>query len=284
LSTSSPRKPIWRQAFRHASRVLGELARRFGSGDLTDDLPTLLARLGRRYAPRARARQTALELDVDPAVAADLSGAMDELGWALGLLIERAIDVAAGGYVALQVDLVGETRTSQTVHLTVADDGAPTTASDPKFLMPAATIERIGGGIHVESGPDIGTRVIVELTFSMPRRLPRVDIDALRSTLGGAAALSEVIIALDHALSRDLADLDGLLATPGSDHLQAWLHRVSGVLGMAEASGLAHVGLLLERDLASGRGDVTDHAVRAFGEDAAAVLVLLRQYRGSDRL
>lgn len=221
---------------------------------------------------------------MDPAVAPDLTGAMTELGSVLGTLLERAIEVAEGGCAALQVDLVGETRTSQTVHLTVADDGDPTRADDPKFLIPTATIERLGGRFQVESGSDIGTRVIVELTLAMPRRLPGVDIDALRITLGSQGALAEVIAALDLALSRDLDDLDGLLAKAGSDHLQAWLHRVSGVLGMAEASGLAQVGLLLERDLATGRDDATDRAVRDFGEDAAAVLALLREHLDSDRL
>lgn len=221
---------------------------------------------------------------MDPAVAADLTGAMDELGGVLGCLLERAIDAAAGGYAALQVDLVGETRISQTVHLTVADDGDVTTADDPKFLIPAATIERLGGGFEVESDPETGTRVIVEMTFAMPRRLPNADIDALRSTLGGRAALAEVIAALDLALSRDLADLDELLAGSDSHPLQAWLHRVAGVLGMAEASGLAHVGLTLERELAQGRGETIDRAVREFGDDAAAVLRLLRDHHDDDRL
>jgi hypothetical protein len=244
----------------------------------------LLAELGRRYAPRARTDETALELDVDPAVAPDLTGPMDALGTVLGSLIERAIDGAAGGYVALQVDLVGETPTSQTLHLTVADDGPPITADDPKFLIPTAAIQDLGGRLEVESGPELGTRVIVELTFTMSRRPPRVDIDALRSTLGGQAALDEVIAALDLALCHDLVRLESLLAEGGVDHLQAWLHRISGVLGMAEASGLAQVGLLLERDLATGRGEAIDHAVRGFGEDAAAVLRLLRDHRDSDRL
>jgi hypothetical protein len=264
--------------------LVGGLARRFERRRPVDHLPALLADLGRRYAPLARADETALELDVDPAVAPDLTGALDELGTILGFLLERAIDVAAGGYVALQVDLVGETPTSQTLHLTVADDGPPTVASDPKFLIPTASIERLGGHLQVESGPDVGTRVIVELTFDMPRRLPRVDIDALRSALGGQVALDEVIAALDRALSRDLAHLEDLLADVGVDHLQAWLHRVSGVLGMAEASELAQVGLLLERDLTAGRGEAIDRAVRDFGEDAAAVLTLLRDHRGGDRL
>jgi hypothetical protein len=266
------------------SQWLDILASRFHRGRPIDDLPALLTHLGRRFAPVARSRETLLELDVDPAVASDLTGPMEELEAILACLLERAIEVTPGGYAALQVDLVGETRTSQTVHFTVADDGDPTTATDAKFLMPAATVGRLGGCLHVESGADIGTRVIVELTFSMPRRSPHVDIDALRSTLGGHAALAEVIAALDQALSRDLADLDRLLARHGSDHLQAWLHRVSGVLGMAEASGLAHAGLLLERDLAAGRHQAIDDAVREFGEDAAAVLGLLRDHRRSDRL
>ena len=266
------------------SRWLGSLASRFRRRHRPHDLPTLLTDLGRRYSPLARTRGTALELDVDPALAPDLTGSMDELGGVLGCLLERAIEVAAGGYAALQVDLVGETRTSQTVHLTVADDGDRTTADDTKFLIPAAIIEGLGGRLQVESAPDVGTRVIVELTFAMPRRLPRVDVDALRSTLGGQAALSEVITALDQALGRDLVALDDLLAKAGVDHLQAWLHRVSGVLGMAEATGLAHAGLMLERDLAAGRHNLTDRAIRDFGDDAGAVLALLREHRDGDRL
>jgi len=262
----------------------GGLARRFSRRRPLDDLPALLVDLGRRYTPLARANETALELDVDPAVAPDLTGALDALGMILGGLLERAIDVAAGGYVALQVDLVGETPTSQTVHLTVADDGPPTALDDPKLLIAAASVEHLGGHLQVETGPEAGTRVIVELTFVMPRRLPHVDIDALRSTLGGHAALVEVIAALDLALSRDLAHLDDLLATDGIEALQAWLHRVSGVLGMAEASELAQVGLRLERDLGDGRNDAIDRAVSGFGEDAAAVLGVLRDHRDGDRL
>lgn len=284
MSTSHPGKPSWRQAFAQPFRIVHGLVSRFRQPRTVDDLPTLLTHLGRRFAPLARARETALELDVDPAVAPDLTGAIEELGWVLGYLIERAIDVAAGGDVALQVDLVGETRTSQTLHLTVVDDGPPTNAYDQIILISAASIARVGGRLEVESGPDAGTRVIVELTFAMPRRSPYVDVDALRSTLGGQAALVNVIAALDQALSHDLAGLDGLLAQTGSDHLQAWLHRVSGVLGMAEASGLAQVGLVLERDLAAGRNAAIDRAVRDFGDDAAAVLALLRDHHDDDRL
>ncbi|WP_125903116.1 hypothetical protein [Luteibacter rhizovicinus] len=273
-----------RDALVSLSRWFGRLASRVRRRRPLHDLPALLTELGRRYAPLARARGTALELDVDPALAPDLTGAMDELEGVLGCLLERAIEVAAGGYAALQVDLVGETRTSQTVHLTVADDGDRTTADDTKFLIPAATIERLGGRLQVESAPDVGTRVIVELTFAMRRRLPRVDIDALRSTLGGQAALAEVITALDQALGRDLVALDDLLAKAGIDDLQAWLHRVSGVLGMAEATGLAHAGLMLERDLAAGRHHLTDRAIREFGDDTGAVLALLREHRDGDRL
>jgi len=97
-------------------------------------------------------------------------------------------------------------------------------------------------------------------------------------------SLVNVIGALDQALSHDLAGLDGLLAQAGSEQLQAWLHRVSGVLGMAEATSLAQVGLVLERDLAGGRGETIDRAVRDFADDAAAVLALLREHHDDDRL
>jgi hypothetical protein len=44
------------------------------------------------------------------------------------------------------------------------------------------------------------------------------------------------------------------------------------------------VGLLLERDLAAGRSEAIDRAIRDFGEDAAAVLALLRDHRDGDGL
>lgn len=247
-------------------------------------LPELLDLLGRRHVPAAHATRTSLELDIDPALAPDLVTRFPVLGDVLSALLERAIDVASGGEVALQVDLVGETPVSQTLHFTVADNGPPADASATNFLILATRLQPIGGLLHVEPASGDGTRAIVELTFDMPRRWPRIDVDALRHALGGHAALCEIIAALDEALTRDLDCLEHLLAEPASDALQAWLHRVAGVLGMAEATDLAETGLMLERDLAKGRGAAIDAAVRAFGEDASRVLSLLREHRGDDGL
>ncbi|MET0936214.1 MAG: Hpt domain-containing protein [Luteibacter sp.] len=263
----------------HALRRLG---RRFARARPVDGLPTLLALLGRRHVPLARATKTSLELDIDPVLAPDLDTDFAVLGDVLTTLLERAIDTATGGSVALQVDVVGETADSQTVHLTVADNGPAADPLHETFRNVSARLATLGGRLDVESGNDAGTHAIVELTFAVPRRLPRVDVDALRRTLGGQVALSQVITALDEALTRDLGRLEQLLAERDSEALQAWLHRVSGVLGMAEATSLAHAGLLLERDLAEGRGPALDDAIRGFGQDAAGVLTVLRDHLETD--
>jgi HPt (histidine-containing phosphotransfer) domain-containing protein len=276
--------PRWRKRLAFGTHALRRVATPSFRHWSATDLPTLLALLGRRHVPLARATRTVLELDVDPALAPDLDTAFPVLGEILAALLERAIDVACGGTVALHVDLVGDTPTSQTLHFTVADDGPAANPNTTNFLRMAAQLEAIGGLLHVEPDQDHGTRVIVEIVFDMPRRSPRVDIDALRRALGGQAALREVVTALDGAITRDLDELDGLLAAPGTDALRAWLHRVSGVLGMAEATDLANTGLLLESDLGAGRVATVDVAIRAFGEDVARVLALLREHRGSDGL
>ena len=77
--------------------------------------------------------------------------------------------------------------------------------------------------------------------------------------------------------NRDLADLERLLAEPGTNALQAWLHRVSGALGMAEATALSRVGLSLERELEKGRQPHLDTAIRRFADDARQVLVALHE-------
>ena len=267
----------WRHAFRRAG---SSSARRWP----VTDLPSLLDLLGRRHVRRAHTTQTSLELDIDPSLAPDLTTSFPVLGDTLSALLERAIAVARGGRVALQVDIVRETPTSQTLHFTVGDDGTPAHPADTNFLMLSTRLAAIGGQLHVESGVDGGTRAIVELTLDMPRRWPRIDVDALRRALGGQEALREVITALDEALTRDLDRLEQLLAEPATGALQAWLHRVAGVLGMAEAVELAETGLSLERDLCAGRGAAIDDAVRAFGEDAARVLAVLREHLGDDGL
>jgi hypothetical protein len=242
-------------------------------------LPELLARLGRHYAPVARSRAIGLEFEVDPALAADATGPFAALARALALLLERSLEPGTG-HVALQVDVVGDDASTQIVHFTVADERTSELPDSARLDEATAIVTVLGGVVHQERAADIGSRVIVELAFELPRLPPRIDVAALRSTLGGDAALREVIVALDHALSRDLAGLDALLGSPGVTHLQAWLHRVSGALGMAEATELSCIGLELERDLTQGRSNHLDRAIRRFAEDAAEVLAALREHAG----
>ncbi|SEV91740.1 hypothetical protein [Luteibacter sp. 329MFSha] len=260
---------------RSAVRAIGFRTRLGASASL----PELLARLGRHYAAEARARDMRLELEVDPALAPDLEGDFGPLGNALRLLLDRALERRTWR-VALHVDVVGDGSGSQILHFTVADEQTSPVPDDRRLREASAQVAALGGIVHTETGDDIGHRAIVELGFDLPRASPHIDVEALRTTLGGDAALREVIVALDHALTRDLADLDALLSRPGADELQAWLHRVSGALGMAEASDLARTGLTLERDLERGRQPNLDRAIRRFAGDAAEVLSMLREHAG----
>jgi HPt (histidine-containing phosphotransfer) domain-containing protein len=230
-------------------------------------LPLVLARLADHYAA---------ELEVDPALARDLTGPFAALGDVLSLLLDRAL-ACGSPPVALHVDVVGDDIAGQLVHFTVVDGCIGHDRDGDRLRTAAAIVASIGGVVHAESGADCGGRIIVELAFDLPRTPPRIDVNALRSTLGGEAAMREVIIALDRALSSDLAELEILLEHPGSGLLQAWLHRVSGALGMAEASELSRIGLALEHELENGRRAHLDRAIRRFAEDAASVLRVLRE-------
>lgn len=240
-------------------------------------LPELLARLGRHYAREATRHGMTFELEIDQSLAPDLTGPLAELGRVLALLLDRAL-TRRTWRVALHVDVVGDEPQSQVLHFTVADEQPGGTAGDRGLDTASALVAGIGGVLHAETGKDIGHRAIVELAFPLSRAAPQVDVDALRTTLGGDDALRDVIGALDVALSQDLAHLDALLAGAGAAELQAWLHRVSGALGMAEATDLARIGLALERDLGRGRQPYLDRAIRRFADDAALVLGVLREH------
>lgn len=246
--------------------------------DASLDLAELLARLGDYYTPLARRRGSRLDIELDPALAPDLRGPYAALGRLLCVLLDRALAVKANGRVGLQVDVVGDDPDGQLVHITVADEGATIDPGRSSVDAAATLLGALGGVLHQESDAERGTRIIVELTLTAPRQPPRIDIDALRTTLGGTRALREVIAALDRSLSQDLASLEVLLREPGTADLQAWLHRVSGALGMAEATDLARMGLVLERQLADERDPSLDAAIRRFGEDAARVLQVLREH------
>lgn len=242
------------------------------------DLPGLLTRIGQHYGRIALRHGSELEIEVDPALAPDLVGPYAALGRVLCLLLDRAFALPGGARIALQVDVVGDDPDGQLVHITVADNGAVLDERCPCVATALAMVTAMDGVLHVECAADRGTRIIVEVTLTLPRAAPRIDIETLRDTLGGTPALREVIGALDRSLSRDLIQLHLLLAQPGTVELQAWLHRVSGALGMAEATDLARMGLHLERRLAEERSPTLDAAIRRFGEDAACVLGVLRKH------
>lgn len=242
-------------------------------------LPELFDRLGRCYGPEARMRGIRLEFELDPALAVNVPGPFAALAQALSLLLERSLD-AATTCVAFQVDVVGDDTNAQVVHFTVADQHMAEAPECVRLREARVILAALGGIVHREQGADIGRRVIVELALEKPRVPPRIDVDALRSTLGGEDALRQVIAALDRALISDLAGLDTLLDQTGAGQLQTWLHRVSGALGMAEATELSSIGLALERELLHGRSPHADRAIRRFADDAAQVLATLREHAG----
>lgn len=243
----------------------------------------MLAQLASHYGAMAHAHDTAFDMEVDPALVPELVGPSEALANALSLLLDRAFGADAGR-IALHVDVVSDDIAGQVVHFTVAEERAGGDIDDANLREARAIVAAVGGMVHTERCSDAGDRVIVELAFELPHTPPCVDVDALRSALGGEAALREVVIALDRALSSDIADLELLLEREGVAQLQAWLHRVSGALGMAEASELSRIGLALERELENGRRPRLDRAIRRFADDAAGVFRLLREQVPADRL
>jgi hypothetical protein len=278
LSTSRPSPPLRARLRAGLDACRARIGLTFARIDASVDLADLLTRLGDYYTPLARRRGSVLDIELDPALASDLRGPYPALGRLLCLLLDRALAVKPQGRVGLQVDVVGDHPDGQLVHVTVADEGASIDYHGTSVEAAATLLDALGGVLHRESDAERGTRIIVELTLTVPRPAPRIDIEALRTTLGGTRALREVITALDRSLSLDLASLDVLLRQPGIADLQAWLHRVSGALGMAEATDLARMGLVLERQLADERDATLDAAIRRFGEDAARVLQVLRDH------
>jgi HPt (histidine-containing phosphotransfer) domain-containing protein len=278
LSTSRPSLPLRRRLRERLLEGYDRIALAWDRVRENRDLPALLTRIGQQYARIAQRKGIQLEIEVDPALAHDLVGPYAMLGRVLCLLLDRAFAVPGSVRVALQVDVVGDDSDGQLVHITVADTGNALDEHGSHLATAQAMVDALDGVLHRECAADRGTRIIVEITLTLPRVSPRIDIETLRDTLGGTSALREVIAALDRSLSRDLIQLHLLLAQPGTADLQAWLHRVSGALGMAEATDLARMGLHLERRLAEERSPTLDAAIRRFGEDAACVLQVLRNH------
>jgi HPt (histidine-containing phosphotransfer) domain-containing protein len=256
-------------------------AKRDASVQDASSLPDLIERLGLRFAAKAARYEAQVALDVDPALEGDLVGPFAALGGILEALLSHAIEQAAGD-VLLQIDVVGDEPGMQRLHIAVAVPGMVSTAMahgalPPAFATASATVERLGGTFHVQR--DGGLRAIAELVFIVPPQPPHVDVVALRARLGGEDALHEVIVALADALAADVGNLDGMLASGDVPATRRWLHRVAGALGMAEATGLATMGLRLEQALAVQPLAGLELAVRRFAMDAMRALAWLRESR-----
>ncbi|UPG92435.1 Hpt domain-containing protein [Luteibacter aegosomatissinici] len=234
-------------------------------------LPDLLERVGTRHAWRARRRGIVLSLDVDPAVEADLVGPFDILGDVLSSLLAHAIDHAPCGEVTLRIDVVGDGPGRQVLHFTTESRAAPADA----WQALRETLGSIRGRLLVEQ--DLTCRAIVEVGLIAPPAPPHVDVAALRNTLGSDAALYEVVTALGDALAADVGHLEHALARGDAKALRQWLHRVSGALGMAEATGLAAMGIRLEQEVAAGGLAGMELAVRRFALDATRAQAWLRE-------
>jgi HPt (histidine-containing phosphotransfer) domain-containing protein len=263
----------WRGAY---DRVLDKRAARVAKVTHATSLPDLLERLGRRYLGRAHRRGLQLALHIDPALATDLVGPFRALGELLQPLIELAIAHPHGDQVTLSVDVVSDEPGRQMAHFSVDLTPAPSRDADAPGL-PALRhhAQSIGGTLHEEHGDTY--HLSLELGFIVPPAPPHVDVVALRATLGSDAALHEVIDALGDALAADVGQLERALAQTDAAAVRQWLHRVSGALGVAEATGLAAMGLRLEQDMEIRSVDDMALAVRRFAVDATRALAWLRE-------
>jgi HPt (histidine-containing phosphotransfer) domain-containing protein len=259
-------------------RVLDARAARRAHVDAATGLPDLLERLGVRYAARARRCGTPLSLDLDPGLETDLIGPVGALGEVLSGLIAHAIDHAPSGPVTLRVDVVADTPGQQVLHFAI---DALTTPPDAWQTL-RDRLATIGGTLWVEQ--HVAYRAIAEVRLIVPPAPPHVDVAALRNTLGSDAAMREVIAALGEALSIDVGHLERALTRGDVPALRQWLHRVSGALGMAEATGLAAMGVRLEQDVAVYQLADMELAVRRFAMDATRALAWLCEGRPPDPL
>lgn len=248
-------------------------------------LPDLLARLGRVHAPRAARLGVPLHLDIDPALAPDPIVPLSHLGRALDTLLHVALDCRPVT-AALNVDVVGDAPGRQEAHFTVYHLGghAPDAHARARWHAAEASMQAAGGQLRIEARDDGAVCAVAEVSLRLPPKPPWLDLDTLRDTLGGEQALRQVVAALDDALGKELGVLPHLLAARDGPGLKAWLHRVSGVLGMAEATDLSAAGVHLERRLDDTPDDTLNDDIRAFAAEAEALVRLLRQRVTHDRL
>jgi len=248
-------------------------------------LPDLLERLGQRYRGRAQRRGLQLALEIDPTLGPDLVGPIRGLGDMLQPLMELAIDHPASDVVTLAIDVVRDEPGRQVAHFSMILKPTDDAATD-SFASVIDAIRRrldtLGGVLAIETA-DV-YRIAIELGFIVPPAAPHVDVVALRTMLGSDAAMREVIDALREALAADVGDLEGALARADAHAVRQWLHRVSGALGMAEATGLSAMGIRLEQDLAVRPLDDMALGIRRFAMDATRALAWLREGRGHEPL
>lgn len=264
------------------TRVLDARAERAAHVGGATSLPDLLERLGRRYAGLAQRRGLGLVLDVDPTLATDLVGPFRSLGAILQRVLEHAMAYPHADRVTLAVDVVHDGAGRQTVHFTV--ECAMTTDTPALAALDALrnAARALGGTLVLEHGEVC--HLIVEIGFIVPPAAPHVDVLALRATLGSPTAMREVIDSLADALAADVGDLEGAMARADTPAVRQWLHRVSGALGMVEATGLAAMGLRLEQDMAMRSLDDMALALDRFAIDATRALAWLRESLSQDPL
>lgn len=264
------------------ARVLDARAERAAHVDGATCLPDLLERLGRRYAGLAQRRGLRLALEVDPVLSTDLIGPFRTLGEILQRALEHALAHPRGDLVTLAIDVVDDARAHQLVHFTL--ECAP--VQDDTVAAALMALQRkaaaMGGALMLEQ--DAACHLIIELGFIVPPAPPHVDVIALRSMLGSEAALRQVIDALAEALAADVGDLEGAMARSDVPALRQWLHRVSGALGMVEATGLAAMGLRLEQELATRSPADMALSLNRFAIDATRALSWLRESLAQDPL
>lgn len=228
-----------------------------------DNLPSLVACFQRHPA--------ITRVEIDPTLSSSLCGPFPDIASLLAHLI-NASAARQQPCIAVYADVVADEVHGQRIHVTLT---SPAELSPREWSRATAMARRIPAMLFHETNDDGSRHIILEL--NLPFGTHGVDIDTLRASLGSQEALHSMVHLLDETLGRDLYALDALLDAPGGAALQAWLHRVAGVLGLAEATSLANTGLgLEERLLAHGRDAQLDDAIRRFGDDAGRLLGVLR--------
>ncbi|KAF1004754.1 MAG: hypothetical protein GAK28_03767 [Luteibacter sp.] len=244
-------------------RYLGRRRSHRGTSAHRGNLPALLLRF--------RDHPAIVLVETDPALSPALRGPFDGIRAIVVRLVSKG-RLHGRRHIALYADVVVEDPAYQRIHITLAGTRPMSLRT---WRRSVALAKRHGGMLFREVDDDGRRHVILEMAIAFATL--DVDIDALRASLGSQEALRTLVRLLDETLARDLEALGPLLAAREATPLQAWLHRVAGVLGLAEATTLADIGQRLEDEIiVHGRSARLDEAIRQFGDDAARLLAVLR--------